>query len=94
MPDYEEIRERNKAEKKLRKERTNFSKQRFVEIRTKIISSLSLYPKTIDELSKDIHSNFLTTEKHLNYLSELGVVCMNTVKIKRRERNLWFVVKR
>ena len=90
----EEIRAIKKVEKKLRKTRTNFGKQKFLEIRKKIIESLNSYPKNIYELSRDVGSNSTTTEKHLFYLTEIGVVVQNKIKISGRDRVLYFLTRR
>jgi hypothetical protein len=69
----------------------HYNKKRFYQIRNSIIFSLKSYPKTTDEVAKDIGSCFVTTEKHLKYLQDLGIVRKGSFKLRDREKSLWVI---
>ena len=73
--------------------RETYEKKQFVEIRRGILESLNWYPKTIDEIAKEIVSAHETVRKHLNYLWELGIVVEADIRIGKKTKKLWMLRK-
>lgn len=73
--------------------RETYEKKQFVEIRKGILESLEWYPKTIDEIAKEIGSAHNTVRNHLLYLWEIGIVVEADIRIGKNTKKLWMLRK-
>jgi len=66
-------------------------RQRSVNIKNAIISSLERFPKNVHELAVELKTNRRTIENHMEYLEDLGVISQARFKLRRGYKQLWML---